>query len=557
MTPDSCWPVHPDSQHDIPTPSKCQHDPVTTPSDAEEDWESGGTQSPGSITISEAYPITEEQLSGEVHAIYAGVEMVEKKCIELYEQYGKSQNQFSSGQWQALVALSQTLLQEHHDFYIASQHPSANQEVHQVAEKLSMPKRLWQHGIFYLLDMMRRRLPDSREHMVAFIHLAYSMLTLLLESVPKFEEMWTECLGSLARFQMAMEGVDVHEREMWAGIARYWYNRAAAKQPKLGRIQFQLALLSQGDFLRQLFYYTGALMSNCPFPAARAAIVGLSNTASRGSRLNQQTFVTGFVGTQAAFLTRGTSDQLTFLCGCLLSVIDKSFARMGAAFKLPGVFVMSCNFAAMFEYRHTDGILNKELKKASVSCKSFDQVSQSAWERWANNPRSDTPEAELATEDSPRTANLIFSSYFTFQMLSIILARVADANVLPAVHVSLAFIWHLVLIGNSIKHVEAAIPWRAITTFLNARLLTDTSVRVADCAKFPTVEGRRHLPEDFYMAGKVWSQVYYPSGFFGELCEDDERWIEVPSSNVLRSHRCLCFGGRIATVRADASVELY
>jgi len=37
--------------------------------------------------------------------------------------------------------------------------------------------------------------------MLAFIYLAYTMLALLLETVPAFETEWIECLGDVSRYR--------------------------------------------------------------------------------------------------------------------------------------------------------------------------------------------------------------------------------------------------------------------------------------------------------------------------------------------------------------------
>jgi hypothetical protein len=92
--------------------------------------------------------------------------------------------------------------------------------------------------------------------MLTFIYMAYSMMTLLLESVRAFEETWIECLGDLARYRMAVEELDLRDREIWAGVARYWYNKAADRNPDVGRIQHHLAVLARLDVVQQLFYYT-------------------------------------------------------------------------------------------------------------------------------------------------------------------------------------------------------------------------------------------------------------------------------------------------------------
>ena len=62
---------------------------------------------------------TEEKLIGEVRGIYAGLVMVEKKCIEIDKQQSESPNKLSDNKWQALISLHRTLLHEHHDFFLA------------------------------------------------------------------------------------------------------------------------------------------------------------------------------------------------------------------------------------------------------------------------------------------------------------------------------------------------------------------------------------------------------------------------------------------------------
>jgi hypothetical protein len=166
-------------------------------------------------------PITQEQLVAEVKGIYAGLVMVEGKCIQVDQKQMALAQAAEPGiqlklnieQWQALIALHRTLLHEHHDFFLASQHPSASPALRRLAAKYAMPARLWRHGNHSFLELLRNRLPDSLDHMLAFLYLAYSMMALLYETVPGFEETWAECLGDLARYRMAIEEEDVRDRE--------------------------------------------------------------------------------------------------------------------------------------------------------------------------------------------------------------------------------------------------------------------------------------------------------------------------------------------------------
>jgi hypothetical protein len=95
---------------------------------------------------------------------------------------------------------------------------------------------MWRHGIHSFLELLRHRLPDSFDHILAFIYLAYSMMALLKKSVPVFENTWIEYLGDFARYRMAIEDEDLRDREVWSRVARYWYNKAADKSPRIGRI---------------------------------------------------------------------------------------------------------------------------------------------------------------------------------------------------------------------------------------------------------------------------------------------------------------------------------
>lgn len=137
----------------------------------------------------ETRPISQEQLVAEVKGIYAGLVAVETKCIEIDSAQNAEGDsaKLKNEQWQALIALHRTLLHEHHDFLLASQHPSANPALRRLASKYAMPARMWRHGIHSFLELLRHRLPASLEHMKSFINLAYPMMALLYETVPTFK----------------------------------------------------------------------------------------------------------------------------------------------------------------------------------------------------------------------------------------------------------------------------------------------------------------------------------------------------------------------------------
>jgi hypothetical protein len=262
---------------------------------------------PVMIREPETRNISTMQLISEVRGIYAGLIMVEAKCAEVdkrqhqviidvlqsspvrllarrenetektvdskgsQQDHGGRQPILNNEQWQALTALHRTLLHEHHDFFLASQHPAANPALKKLAEKYDMPSRMWRHGIHSFLELQRHHLPYSLEHMLAFIYLAYSMMALrrftrfqvqcrdvdsiVYETVPAFEITWIECLGDLARYRMAIEDESPRDREIWQNVARSWYAKGSDKTPTVGRLYHHLAILARPHILTQLFYY--------------------------------------------------------------------------------------------------------------------------------------------------------------------------------------------------------------------------------------------------------------------------------------------------------------
>jgi len=226
----------------------------------------------------ETRSISQEQLEAEVRCIYAGLAMVESKCIEVDNAQNSqkdSPHKLNIQQWQALISLHRTLLHEYHDFFLASQHPSSSLALQRLASKYSMPARMWRHGIHSFLELLRHRLPASLEHMLTFIYLAYSMMALLYETVPAFEDIWIECLGDLGRYRMAIEDDNLHDREIWAGVSRHWYSYASNRAPTTGRLYHHLAILARPNAVQQLFLYVKSLSVPTGFSASRKSIMTL------------------------------------------------------------------------------------------------------------------------------------------------------------------------------------------------------------------------------------------------------------------------------------------
>lgn len=220
----------------------------------------------GTSLAPEFSAISQEQLAAEVKDIYAGLVTIEAKCIDIDDQLKATQPgglPLSTEQWQRLVALHRTLLYEHHDFLMATQtHNSVDPALVSLATKYSIPARLWKHGIHAFLEVLRSQ-PSSQEYMLAYIYLAYQMISLLLETVPSFTDTWIECLGDLARYRMAIEE-DREVHNVWGGVAGRWYVKAADRHPQAGRLYHHSGILERPS-LRKFYLYGRSLTSAVPF----------------------------------------------------------------------------------------------------------------------------------------------------------------------------------------------------------------------------------------------------------------------------------------------------
>ncbi|PGH06533.1 hypothetical protein GX51_02358 [Blastomyces parvus] len=215
-------------------------------------------------------PISEEKLVNEIRGIYEGLVMVEKKCLEI-DQQSRFSSDLSSTQWKALISLHRTLLHEHHDFFLASQQLSDSPNLRQLPAKYSIRARMWRHGIHSFFETLSQRLPTTTDHLLPFIHLAYSLMSSHGEAASAFEDTWIECLGDVARCRMATEHIETSDRKAWAAVAPYWYHKAHGRTH---RVRHDLADLERPHILQKLFFsiksladmaYARNIISRFPF----------------------------------------------------------------------------------------------------------------------------------------------------------------------------------------------------------------------------------------------------------------------------------------------------
>ncbi|KAH9908665.1 hypothetical protein F4778DRAFT_357381 [Xylariomycetidae sp. FL2044] len=499
---------------------------------------SSGSPAAQFIRQSETRPISQEQLVAEVKGIYADLVMVESKCIVVdnaqSSQSSQSDTKLNNEQWQALIALHRTLLHEHHDFFLASQHPSASPALRRLASKYAMPARMWRHGIHSFLELLRHRLPASSEHMLSFIYLAYSMMALLYETVPASEDTWVECLGDLGRYRMAIEEDDKKDREVWTSVSRHWYSKASDKAPNIGRLYHHLAILARPNALQQLFYYTKSLCVPIPFISARESIMALFDpvtTTERYTPSSLNCLDLAFIKAHGTLFgdTLNRKDDSSAVAE-FLENLDDHIGRTTRRWLDSGCFTGMANCCALLSYGNEDNAatdVNRSLQHGHSGTSGAKED--------AHAHPSDLLEASLRLA---QTTN------------EIVLQRSQDPDVLPYLHAMLVFQHHLTQSADTMATACNALDWTLITQLLNSLLLSCHDYEHTQCNTFPTRDKEpapRPLPEDFAMRGLLWAQNSFPEDWFSnENIDDDEKYFEVASMTNERRERILWFACQIA-----------
>lgn len=401
-------------------------------------------------------PISQEQLIAEVKGTYAGLVMVEARCIEVDNEQAalaqgdpQAQPKFNNEQWQALIALHRTLLHEHHDFFLASQHPSASPALRRLASKYAMPARMWRHGIHSFLEVLRHRLPASLEHMLAFIYLAYPMMALLYETVPVFEDTWIECLGDLGRYRMAIEDDDIGDREVWTGVARNWYSQVSDKAPTTGRLYHHLAILARPNAFAQLSYYSKSLLVAVPFASARESMLTLFNPIldadSAHGQLRLPPLEISFVKAHGLLFTNEDIEKFEDSKNEFLGLLDNHIGRVTRKFMEQGYYIAIANITTLAGFAAKDNVLMQII-----------------------SPRKDGGDVAMVSEQSMTAFKLALD--FHNATLRVILQRIGDPNVLPFVHVAMVLI-HYLTQRNAMALLEPSFPWEDLITMLNLLLM--------------------------------------------------------------------------------------
>ena len=465
--------------------------------------------------------------------------MVEAKSIEVDNKQASlssadpsAQPKLNNEQWQALIALHRTLLHEHHDFFLASQHPSASPALRRLASKYAMPARMWRHGIHSFLELLRHRLPASLDHMLAFIYLAYSMMALLYETVPAFEDTWIECLGDLGRYRMAIEDDDIRDREVWTGVARHWYSKASDKAPTTGRLYHHLAILARPNALQQLFFYSKSLCVAVPFTSARESILTLFdpilNTDNGPGQYRLPQLDTAFVKAHGLLFTNKEIEmRFEPAVNDFLGLLDNQIGRVTRKFMEQGYHIAVANSVALLGFASKDNVLMRAISSA----------------------KDDTDVEMEGTSSEELSLSFMSAQHLYNSSLEIVLQRIGDPNVLPFIHVTLVFMYRMSRHAGAMSILRAAFPWELLSVMLNTLLMSSETKATIGGTTFPSPEKDdvRPLPEDFALRGLLWAEDYFPAEWFtNEKIDEEEKYHERASMTPQRKERIIWLAVRIA-----------
>ncbi|EME45349.1 hypothetical protein DOTSEDRAFT_71170 [Dothistroma septosporum NZE10] len=521
---------------------------------------------PGLMLQPDSSPISQDQLAAEVKGIYAGLVMVEAKCINIDAAQAADPNaQLGPEQWQASIALHRTLLYEHHDFLMATQHPSATPALRGLATKYSMPARMWKHGIHAFLEVLRHRRPESQDYMLAFIYLAYQMTALLYETVPSFTDTWIECLGDLARYRMAIEE-EKEAHAIWGGVAARWYTLASDRHPAIGRLYHHLGILERPS-LRKLCLYAKSLTCVIPFPNARDSLLTLCNpivhdeqTLHSGGQSAEARIVTvhalNYIGSNERTINIVRSDALR-----LLLQQPTKLREFGAHFAIT-------NTAAIFELGSPTNPLAQQYSMVT---------SQGMQHSRPSGSNNHTRPSLFSSNSTAESSAFLFGRSFWIESFNFVLQKFDSATILDNglafLHVMLVFLHSLHSLRVRLLHTQphhtfcmpfntGRLAWIDLAAFLNSILQHyPVTTRVLECSRQGVFLSRDSkvetgpFCEDYLIRGLSWTQFYFPAGLFDGQCEDDGRTIETPAMQDARAERVLWLGLYLAFHTEDLQYD--
>ncbi|TQS36109.1 hypothetical protein Golomagni_03450 [Golovinomyces magnicellulatus] len=499
----------------------------------------------------EILPLSEDQLISKAKVVYEELVAVETKCISYHRRPDSlvralthqddlnSPLNLSHQGIRTVLEFHQKLLCQHYDFLRATQHPSACLPLKALASKCSMPSRLWLHGIYPALELLRKLLPLSFDYMLAFIYTSYSLVALLYETVPAFEKTWIECLGDLSRYRMAIENDNLRDREIWTNVARNWYTKASSKIPTTGRLYNYLAILSKPDVLEQLYNYSKSICSPNPFTSAHESIKTLFDSVLDETIDENSDLEISFVRTHGFIFSCQDQDSLPEIIASLTEKFTDD-VKNNKKMQYRSYLFAIVNCAALLEYGSKDNVLMKLLTKNDEHLQDENDSRNLSADLCVSKSRLKS--AQYLNNSFIEVISNLFSPY--------------ENSILSYVHVTLAFLYYVGLHPGAMDHIKPGLPLSQFVKKINAIIIgSEITVSPKDLEfPYPKDEEFKPLPEDYAMRGLVWTKDYFPENWFSkDEVVDQDIYVENLFLTRQRKERIVWLGHKI--VQLDSRLK--
>ncbi|RPA94074.1 hypothetical protein L873DRAFT_1793213 [Choiromyces venosus 120613-1] len=312
---------------------------------------------------------------------------------------------------------------------------------------------------------------------------------------------------------LATDNDDIRDRDIWTGVARYWYLKATDKTPHIGRRFHRLASLAGPNVLQRLFYYCKSLAVTAPFYPARESILTFFHTIfSPEHGTGNHNIDAGFIQLHGINFTHIGLEKFD---DDLSDYLDRLAQNIGE--------------------RKSDW-------KPHVKGKA-DKSQRRIWRLHLQQRLTKTCCQIGGDSRYPSKEILSFSKRLVYDILSAALQRIGDSNVLPHIHIWLAFLAHVVKLESAMRLLENEFPWEHLVSMLNSLVEKSNQARFG-CKDSPVPEEdrRRPLPEDYTLRN------YFPGRWFEDAqLDEEERSVEVPSTENVRIERILWLTTEVAT----------
>ncbi|RSL79656.1 hypothetical protein CEP52_017496 [Fusarium oligoseptatum] len=323
---------------------------------------------------------------------------------------------------------------------------------------------------------------------------------------------------------MAIEDHCSRDRETWAGVSRYWYSKASDQSPATGRLYHHLAILARPNALQQLFYYTKSLCGPIPFPGTRESIMTLLSPAliMRPNRLAP--IDAEFLRVHAILFSGASKEKLQESTDKFIKQLDSYIGHAAEQWLDAGYHIGISLSCSLLGYGAESNVLMRAISQKPE-------------------------EIGVAAEANPDEMFKQALS-FTVRIIETVMQRWGDTNTLPFLHTMMVFVNHMTRFPAAISLIDGVFPWKQTSLMLNYVLNSlELEYKVRSDFRFPeNNQLPRPLPEDFAMRGLIYTEDYYPHGWFdnGNI-EGRERYLELGSMTRERKNRLITLGYRIAT----------